>query len=554
MKNILAFILGCMCISPLAAQIETTSTIQHVTVFMEGAELNHTTLVQLPEGKTTVVLTGLAPDMDPASVMLEVSPKEVVILSVSSRTNYLKPAPESARITPVRDSLDMLVNELDVLRDEIAVLTKEKELLFKDESIGGTSKGIAVGEIEKAAEFYRKRTNEINAKLRMLRQKQTLSERMRVAYQYQLTELNAKFNPPTSEVMVLLKNPGKQQVEIKTRYIVSHAGWAPKYDIRSEEVGKDINLVYRAHVFNDCGVDWNGVKLSLSTSNPQRGADKPNIDRWDLADKNKAQNAYQLTSANMAQQTRGAVRDEVQVMSEISSIEMKSMPKRRPEAEVVKAMVQIQELSTRFEIKEPYSIPSDAKPYLVDVAEHTLPTTYEYYLAPAFEGAGYLTSRLTGWNGLGLVTGYGYIYLNGAYLGKSLINTAIIEDTLTVSFGADNRIVSQRKELQDFSKKQVLGNNIKETRYYETTVRNNRTETVTIVVEDQIPVTSQGSVSIETLELTEGVLDKVTGKVSWKFTLKPGESKKLTLGYSIKAPKNWQYEPKRFRTISCPSF
>ena len=45
---------------------------------------------------------------------------------------------------------------------------------------------------------------------------------------------------------------------------------------------------------------------------------------------------------------------------------------------------------------------------------------------------------------------------------------------------------------------------------------------------------------VELLEISSGLHDKDYGKISWKFNLKPAETKELKLSYSVKYPKDKQ--------------
>jgi uncharacterized protein (TIGR02231 family) len=216
--------------------------------------------------------------------------------------------------------------------------------------------------------------------------------------------------------------------------------------------------------------------------------------------------------------------------------------------------VAVQELSAEFEIELPYTILSDGKPYVVDVTSFTLPATYMHYAVPKQDADAFLMAKVVGWNTLNLVSGKASVYFAGAYLGQSFINTASVDDTLSLSLGRDKRVALVRKKQSELSKRQLLGNNEKETFYFETTVRNNRDKEINVLLEDQLPISSDGQIEVAMLEISGAVLEKNTGKLSWNMKLATGESKTITLGYSIKTPKSMQVSKAKFRTIACPSF
>jgi hypothetical protein len=57
-------------------------------------------------------------------------------------------------------------------------------------------------------------------------------------------------------------------------------------------------------------------------------------------------------------------------------------------------------------------------------------------------------------------------------------------------------------------------------------------------VEDQVPVSQNTAIEVETQQLSAGNADALTGKVAWNLVLKPQDDKKLELKYLVKYPKN----------------
>jgi hypothetical protein len=69
-------------------------------------------------------------------------------------------------------------------------------------------------------------------------------------------------------------------------------------------------------------------------------------------------------------------------------------------------------------------------------------------------------------------------------------------------------------------------------------VKNRKNESINLLVEDQVPVSQNSSIEVETQELSGGQFEKNTGKVSWSFALNPQDDKKVELKYQVKYPKN----------------
>mgnify|MGYP003336358755 CR=1 FL=1 len=543
MKNLFAILTLLFISVGMFAQTNVTSKITQVTVYLQGAQLVHTAETQVSQGKQTVVFSGLSADMQPESVVLECSNRNVVFQSVSIRNNYLKEQAPNAKIAELQEKLATVEEKLAVLRAEKGVYAKERDMLFRNEAIGGTANNVPIVEIEKAADFFRKRNNEINAFLLKADAEERKLVKDQTSYNAQLQELNAKTNPPTSEVTVVLDAKTRGEAIFTVKYLVRNAGWAPKYDVRAENAVDPVKLDYHANVFNKSGLDWTDVLMILSTSEPLQGAEKPTLETWDVAESTRQVAGVQKNLESVV------IMDSKNYRSEYLKKEDKD-----GREEVAFQQVAVQELSAEFEIELPYTILADGKPYVVDVTSFTLPATYMHYAVPKQDADAFLMAKVVGWNTLNLVSGKASVYYAGAYLGQSFINTASVDDTLSLSLGRDKRVALARKKQSELSKRQLLGNNEKETFYFETTVRNNRDKEINVLLEDQLPISSDGQIEVAMLEISGAVLEKNTGKLSWNMKLAPGESKTVTLGYSIKTPKSMQVSKAKFRTISCPTF
>jgi len=541
MKKVFALCLTVVSSLSLFAQTNIDSKITQVTVYLQGAQLVHTAETQVSQGKQTVVFTGLSADMQPESVVLECGNKNVVFQSVSIRNNYLKEQTPNAKIAELQEKSALVEEKLATLRSEKGVYARERDMLFRNEAIGGTANNVPIAEIEKAADFFRKRNNEINVFLLKADAEERKLIKESAGYTAQLLEMNAKENPPTSEVTVVLDAKTRGEAIFTLKYLVRNAGWAPKYDVRAENAIDPVKLDYHANVFNKSGLDWTEVLMVLSTSEPLQGAEKPTLETWDIAE----------STTRIAGVQKNL--ESVMIMDSKSN-RSDYLKKEDRGGEVAFQQVAVQELSAEFEIELPYTILADGKPYVVDVTSFTLPATFMHYAVPKQDADAFLTAKVVGWNALNLVSGKASVYFAGTYLGQSFINTASVDDTLSLSLGRDKRVALARKQKSELSKRQLLGNNEKETFYFETTVRNNRDKEINVLLEDQLPISSDGQIEVAMLEISGAVLEKNTGKLSWNIKLAPGESKTVTLGYSIKTPKSMQVAKRKYRTISAPSF
>jgi uncharacterized protein (TIGR02231 family) len=216
--------------------------------------------------------------------------------------------------------------------------------------------------------------------------------------------------------------------------------------------------------------------------------------------------------------------------------------------------IEISELTAEFAIANPFSCPSDSRPYTVDIKEMSIPATFTHVSVPKLDQGAFLIANIVGWQDLDLIPGPTNVYFGGNYVGVSEINTRNVSDTLSLSFGRDTKVQVARKLKSEMSTQRVSGNTRKDTYVYDVVLRNNRNVAVKVDVYDQIPVSRNSEITISVDEIGNGKKDDATGEVKWEVTIQPGETINLQIGYSVKYPKNAKVQMKTFRTISAPSF
>ena len=195
-------------------------------------------------------------------------------------------------------------------------------------------------------------------------------------------------------------------------------------------------------------------------------------------------------------------------------------------------------ISFSFDIEMPYSILNDGKIATVEMKTMEVSAQYEYYCVPKLDKDAFLTAKITDWNDLNLLEGESNLFFEGTFLGKAMINPKTAGDTLNISLGRDKNISVKRVSVKEYSKKQFLGNNKIDYRTFEINIRNNKKQSINLIVEDQFPVSTMKEVEVDKIESKEAELDAETGKLKWTIQLDPGKEKKVDFKYSVKYPKN----------------
>lgn len=198
---------------------------------------------------------------------------------------------------------------------------------------------------------------------------------------------------------------------------------------------------------------------------------------------------------------------------------------------------QQKQTTVEFEIEIPYSIKSDNKSYAVEMANYDLPATYKYYSVPKINNDAFLIANISNWEKYNLLEGEANIFFEDTYVGKTLLDIRYATDTLQISLGRDKNVSVKREKIKDFTTKQFFGNKKEETKAWSIHVKNNKNQAISMLIYDQVPVSTLDEIKVEILDTSKAAHDTETGEVKWDFNIQPNETKTFDLKYSVKYPK-----------------
>jgi uncharacterized protein (TIGR02231 family) len=404
------------------------------------------------------------------------------------------------------------------------------------------------------ANFYRVRVLEIRNKLTENEKKQAKLREKNTALQNQLVQLKNQQTKVFSEITLAIKCNTTSKSKIQLSYMVTNAGWAPFYDIKSESLTEPITILSKANVYQNTGEDWKSVKLSLSTGNPNNNNTKPVLNPYTLVLNNPDQLYRKGYSKNIELQNSNTIAISG-VPSAYGDAEARAVNIRGGRSDSNETFidgVKVQsskaanytnntenQTNNIFEISIPYNIPSDGKEYVVAIQEYKAPAVYSYSAIPKLDKDAFLLANLINWDQTGLLPGEANLFNEGTFVGKSYFETRVTNDTIPVSLGREKNIILDRKKVKSFTEKNFTGGTKKTTLEFEIMVRNKKKSEVEITIEDQIPLSNTEEVTIELINGSNATYVKETGKLKWIIKLKPSESNTLKFGYIIKYPKKY---------------
>ena len=503
------------------------AVLKHVTVFPDRAQMTHETSVDIPAGKTVLKLGGLSPYIDAQSIQVK-GYGDFMILSVNHQNNYLENLEELPEIKSIRSQIEVLQLKVEDEKAAISILKEKEAFLVANRAVMDKKTSFTIEQLKSVMDLYTSNMDQVT--MTVLKKNRLIKdyEKQIAALQKQVADRIGKQQLPSGEISVAVNSEKPVTGKLTFAYVVSNAGWYPSYDIRVDDITKPVNIFYKANVFQNTGVQWKDVKLSFSNATPWIAGDVPILYPWFVDFYNPVPMVLRGKSAG--------IRSEAPAAMEMVSDNIKMA--KTEEAAPITVEKQVGETTIIFDVALPYSVASDSKVQTIEIQRTATPAEYKYVTIPKMSPLAYLTANITDWAAQSLQSGEATLYFENTYVGKSYLNVNQLTDTLVLSLGTDNSILVKREKQKDFTNKKVIGTNKTEIYSYLITIRNNKGNAVKITLSDQIPISSNSGITVEPVELTGGRVNSQSGQVKWDLEIKPQETKKIILTYSVRYPKD----------------
>lgn len=518
--------------------IFTTAKVKAATVYFNAAEISQTASTTLPLGTSEIVIKNVAVNLNESSIQIG-TPASVTVLSVQFTNNYIseyETDPKSPLLKRVRDSIILVQKEILKVNNTINSESKTIQLLDKNQQISGVNSGLNVAELMKMVEYYKSKQIEIANNINTLTEKkQKLDEALQKLNNKLEVDTSKEEKTSSGKLIVQVMNSVAGPVPLEISYLTNNASWSPFYDLRTESVAAPINMMYKAQVIQNTGIDWKKVKLTLSSGYPNQNNQAPILSSWFLANQLNDQvittSAYGISKRNQIQ--RSIYKDK-----KVSN-EMEMAAPVMAESSVSNyTTVAENQLNISFDIDIPYDILSNGKIHSVSLKEIKLPAMYKYYAVPKVENDAFLLAEIADYSKYNLLRGEANIIFEGMYVGKTFIEPNQTSDTLNLSMGRDKKVSIKREKVADKSGTKFLSAKKEQTFTFDITVRNNKKEAVELLLKDQYPLTTNKDIEVELLQSDSAKVNVETGILTWQLQLKPNETKKFRISYRVKYPKD----------------
>src|SRR5690554_2798388 len=283
MKNILIPVAIIFSITTNAQKpLFTQAQIQSARVYNNAAELKHKTTAQIPLGTSEIVITNVANYLNENTVQIGV-PKHVTVMYVQFTNAYVEEYDnnqDSPLIKPVKEEIEKKEAELKAVSNKLSAEQGSLEILDENQSLEKTQ-NFSVTELAKLVDFYKSKKIELSNAIDALEKqsKELKEELMILKGKLTFNETSAEKTSQGKLIVNVMSNQAGS-IPLEISYLTNQATWQPAYEMRIDKINAPIQMLYKAEVVQNTGIDWKNVKLSLTSGQANQNTIAPELNTW----------------------------------------------------------------------------------------------------------------------------------------------------------------------------------------------------------------------------------------------------------------------------------
>jgi len=523
-----------------AADLDTSSAVDAVTVYPDGASVTRLITLDLPAGDNSAVLKDFPLTLDPSSLRVEgEAGAKLTIGAIDAKP------PRAA--APV--NLPELDRRIEALKDQrvdlqgainaAAARRKFAERFAETSPAGIGDKGEArpIAEWRTAFAAVGEEVASADTAIRDAERKQRELDR-----EIARLEADRAQKPPSKlEVRIELAAAAATKATLRVTYAVRNARWTPLYDARLDTGARDrkpaLELVRRAEITQNTGEDWSNVALSVSTVRTARGGRAPDLNSLIVqypppprasASASGAMDSARLRTAPLA-------------LAPAAKMAADALSERADEQQ---AAAEIGSFQVVFKIPGRVSLGASEGAKSLRVSGAMLTPDLAVRAVPVLDPTAFLEASFKQNEDAPLLPGRVAIYRDGVFVGRGQMTAAGKDETVRLGFGADDKIKIERSVVKrnEGSAGLIVTTSKTDERSFKTTIRNGHDFPIKVAIEDQLPVSENEDIQVEMLPSTTPPtttnLRERRGVLEWAFEARAGEVRDIGFAWRVRWPKD----------------
>ena len=485
-----AFLLTLSCLAASPAEAKPVA----VTLYPSGALVTEEERVTPQDGRILLTLPAKAHSADLVVALSQGS--------VLSRSTHLVPGSPAPAVARLQNSLERLHDAMSLKQAELANASAMRDFWSQPPY------SLSAPSVEMANSLMEIFSRESGSKLADIAQEEArLHDELR-ALQKQANVVEARIralgkeNADTLACQLNVKDTGTAPVTVRWTYWLDGAHWAPQYRLTADTEKKQLSLRMDAAVFQNSGVDWNGVEVTLASAEKLRSTTPPALRPWVIGESVHAPaQAVLMKSARMTAANDSAV---------VPSMEAAGLLWKPGRMDAASG-----DIVTRL------------------LSEHVFPVEMRRLMRPSRSADAWIEAVLPAsvHSELPLLpSGEAVFLVDGVENARGFFRFG--PDSRVVSLGVDQLIRAEVNQTSGTAAPADNGTTVQQWAWH-TTIHSAHDKPVSLRVEEPAPIARQADVTISVSASPEAVLDADTSRYVWELELPAGTAS--TLNYEVKA-------------------
>jgi len=527
-------------VSERSEELRVKTRIDSVVVFPDRAQVFRKGQATLNPDIRALIFEGLPATLVDSS--LRISGKgsaRLKFLGVEVLKKYLE-SEQLPEVKKIKEEIKAVEAEINKIKGQEAVLDSQEKFLnsFSTAYSNQTARDLAVGRpdllgLDKFLDYLSTRLQTIQKTRQENAQQLTENQAKLESLKKKLDEIMPARAKEEKSIRVLVEVAQAGRLEVELSYFVGPASWKPVYTMRLLPETAEIELTNVALVSQKTAENWEEVKLTLSTTQPEVLTMPMELEPWYL--RTDILKPVPLGERMALKMARTQMLSQEETASETGERAAEEETAEAEAAGTVESWAAV-----NFEVKTPWTIPGDGVERRVPVAMEKLAANYDYLAIPKIQETVFLRAVVKNSLGYPLRPGKVDLFTGQDFTGNGYLKYVPAGDEFRLVFGSDPQVKVKRELVKKEKSKTAGAFKDKQQRVslaYRITLENLRHRPVEVELIDQIPVSQDKLIEVKDVKITPRP-DKQDEKgiISWKVMLEPGKKLEFNLSFSVEYP------------------
>ncbi len=521
MKKYIVFILALVFLTLNSFYAQTTTTanifnanLNYAKVFLNGAELTHKITVPLQKGINRIKIGNISSSLDEATLNIKI-PASDVLENFSFNRNFLVRTEVLSEVNKLKVKIKKLKKKNLELNNQIYTLRLKENFLLANKKVTNEKNKISINELKKYLKYFTNEIFTIRNELTNYESQIELNKKQIDNLEQQISELSANKNNPTGELNLVINSSSKHSANINISYYTYSARWEPVYDVKVFSGKDSVELIYKAAISQNTGLNWKNLQLELSTNRPSFNR-LPNLTPWEIDFNNYGGGKFRKKSMRFEAQ---ADAEKASLLSNpISVIE--------------------NQLSLEYKPNLLFNINSGEPNRKITLEKKKFPVSFIYVIFPKYSSTAYFSANIRELSKIQLLSGKAFIFLDNSYVSKTFLTPNNLLDNFNVPLGKDPFLTIKKTKTKDFVESKFLSSNVERVFKYKIEIVNRHNFDVNVEVNENYPISKTDEIKVKLLKTENAQIDKEKHILIWKKNMTAGQKFTIEFSFSVEYPKN----------------